>query len=46
MLKCLVCGGELEVLGNLDDFTKKVRCLCCGFENLPKREVLIIKKSR
>lgn len=44
ILKCLICQGEVEIIGNLDEFTKKIRCLGCGFENCPKKEIVVYKK--
>lgn len=49
LLKCRVCGGEMEIVGNERAINKKVRCLKCGFNNAnePERkmpEVVIMKK--
>ena len=49
ILQCMYCKGELEIL--LDKgFTKKVKCLSCGFTNSaaePKEpEVVVIRRRQ
>ena len=49
LLKCKLCSGEMEVLGNDRAVNKKVKCLKCGYTNAnePDRkgpEVVVIKK--
>ena len=33
LLKCIVCRGEMIIVGNEKGVHKKVRCLSCGFSN-------------
>lgn len=49
ILKCIVCGGEVDILEYNGSITKKIKCRCCGFTNstfLKKKEpeILIIRK--
>ncbi len=48
LLKCLICCGELEILGSAG-FMKKVRCCSCGYTNLPavkkEPEVVVYKRK-
>lgn len=49
LLKCKVCGGEVEIINNDRSINKKIKCLDCGFNNLDeqpskKTEVVILKK--
>lgn len=49
LLKCVLCGGELDIISNKDDFGKKVRCIKCGFTNAsetkPPPEVFVIRRK-
>lgn len=45
-LQCLICEGELDIIGE-DSFLKKVKCQDCGFTSIEKnrkKEPEIIKR--
>lgn len=47
LLKCLLCNGEADIIGNEFAVNKIIRCQRCGYSNnTPKKEpeVVIIKK--
>lgn len=47
LLKCKVCNGEIDIIGNERAVNKKTKCHKCGFstDNEKKEpEVFIIKK--
>lgn len=44
IFKCIVCDGDLNILGELDNFNKKMKCCNCGFENGDKKETIVIKR--
>jgi hypothetical protein len=49
LLKCKLCYGEMDIVGNERSIHKKVKCQRCGYTNLgePDRkgpEIVIIKK--
>lgn len=47
LLKCLLCKGEIDVIGNERATNKKVKCQSCGFSNQeekPQPEVMILRK--
>lgn len=49
LLRCLLCRGEMDIVGGERSIHKKVKCRECGFtnENEPQRkmpEVVVIKK--
>lgn len=50
LLKCKLCAGEIDIVGNEKSINKKVKCKKCGFTNgEPEQkfpEVLIIKKRK
>ena len=50
LLRCKLCRGEMEIIGNEHAVNKKVRCLNCGFTNAeePKKEpeVMVIRPRR
>ena len=50
LLKCKLCGGECEFVGNEHTVQRKVRCLQCGFNNLDEEkkgpEVIIRKRPQ
>lgn len=46
-LKCKVCGGEVDVVGNERAVHKKIKCRKCGITNQSESkgpEVVIIRK--
>jgi hypothetical protein len=46
-LKCKLCSGEIDIVGNDRNINKKTKCRKCGFTNdAPPRgpEVVIIRK--
>ena len=49
LLKCKVCGGEVDIIDNDRTINKKIKCLECGFNNIDelagkKPEILIIRR--
>lgn len=50
LLKCKLCSGEVDIVGNYKAVNKKVKCKKCHFSNLEKNdnkkltEVIVIKK--
>lgn len=49
LLKCKLCSGEMEIIGNENAVHKKVKCLNpkCGFTNETKQkepEIIIYRK--
>lgn len=48
-LKCKLCMGECELIGNDRSIFKKIKCTKCGFTNVndterKKTEVVIIRR--
>lgn len=51
LLKCKVCGGEVEIIDNDRSINKKIKCLDCGFNNLDgplvkKPEIVVLRKRQ
>ena len=48
LLKCRLCKGEMDVIGNERSINKKVRCQRCGYgtEDQKMPEVIVIKKRK
>jgi hypothetical protein len=50
LLKCKLCSGEVDIVGNEKAINKKVKCKKCGFTNGDTEqkfpEVLVIRKRR
>lgn len=49
LLRCKVCAGECNIIGNEKSVSKKIECSQCGFNNLdnqPKKEVIVLKKRK
>lgn len=51
LLKCRVCGGEMDIVGAESSVNKKVKCNKCGFNNINLQdnkfpEIVIINKRR
>jgi hypothetical protein len=47
LLKCKVCMGEVDIVGNDRSINKKVKCRKCGFSNENEHrgpEVVVIRK--
>lgn len=48
ILKCIICGGEVEIIENIFNniINKKIKCLDCGFINESNKEpeIFIIRK--
>jgi len=45
LLRCKICDGEVNIVGNERLVNKKIQCTQCGFNNLEeKKEPIIIKK--
>jgi hypothetical protein len=48
LLKCKLCNGEVDIVGNYRAVSKKVKCKKCKFSNASEKEkfteILIIKK--
>lgn len=48
IINCLFCKGELEIIGNLKGFEKKVKCKKCNFTNVSiekEPEVIIVRRK-
>lgn len=50
LLKCKLCAGEIDIIGNEKSINKKIKCQKCGFNNIELEsklpEVLIIRKRK
>lgn len=49
LLKCKVCSGEVNIVGNERAVKKKIQCTQCGFNNLEdqeKKPIIIMKRRR
>jgi hypothetical protein len=49
LLKCKLCSGEVDIIGNEKAINKKIKCKKCGFSNENESkfpEVVIIRKRR
>lgn len=48
LLKCKICDGEMDIVGNERAINKKVKCQQCGFNNLDavkkEPEVFVVRK--
>ena len=49
LLKCLLCDGEMDIIGNERNINKKVRCRQCGYNNVDEPakkepEVFVIRR--
>ncbi len=46
ILKCKICNGEIDIIGNEKAVNKKVKCRRCGFSNLNEKEpeIFVIRK--
>ena len=49
LLKCKLCAGEIEIIGNENCVLKKIKCKKCGYSNVndfikKEPEIVIIKK--
>lgn len=51
LLKCKLCAGEMDIVGNERSINKKVKCRQCGYSNENENdygrkgpEVVIIRK--
>jgi len=38
ILKCCLCDGELEIIGDKYEINKKIKCRDCGFSNDTKQK--------
>lgn len=50
LLRCALCDGEADIIGNYKSVFKKVKCRKCNYTNSntkekPMPEVVIIKKK-
>lgn len=48
IINCLFCKGELEIIGNLKGFEKKVKCKKCNFTNVSiekEPEVIVVRRK-
>lgn len=48
LLKCKLCSGEVDIIGNYRSIEKKIKCRKCHFTNeKPKNitEIVVIKKK-
>lgn len=52
LLKCKICNGEMDLIGNERSIERKVRCHKCGFTNVNDKlaesfpEVITINRKR
>jgi hypothetical protein len=49
LLKCKLCSGEVDIIGNERSINKKIKCRKCGFSNEIESkfpEVFVIRKRR
>jgi len=50
ILKCRVCDGEVDIIGNHRSVSKKIKCKKCKFTNVEEKskepEVVIIRKKK
>lgn len=48
LLKCKLCAGEIDIVGNEHSILKIIKCKYCGFSNNDEKqkypEVIVIKK--
>jgi DNA-directed RNA polymerase subunit RPC12/RpoP len=47
LLKCIVCAGEVDLVGEEHSINRKVKCRKCGFTNEVENkgpEVVVIRK--
>ena len=45
-LKCIICKGEVEIIGNIFGTHKKTRCLSCGHTNESRQaDIEVIRKK-
>lgn len=47
LLKCKLCLGEVDIIGNERAMNKKVKCRKCGFTNETENkgpEIVVIRK--
>ena len=51
LLKCKLCAGEVDIVGNTRLINKKIKCRKCGFSNLKEdskkitTEIVVIKSK-
>ncbi len=51
LLKCKLCAGEVDIIGNIRSINKKIKCKKCGFSNLEEKnkkittEIVVIKSK-
>ncbi len=50
LLKCKLCGGEVDIVANHRAVAKKIKCRKCNYSNLsykdkPMPEIVVIKKN-
>lgn len=50
LLRCKLCHGEMEIVGNYRAIVKKVKCKKCNFNNINEKEkkepeVFVIKRK-
>ena len=50
ILKCRVCDGEVDIVGNHRSVSKKIKCRKCKYTNVVDKpnepEVVIIRKKK
>ena len=47
LLKCKLCGGEVNIIGGENSINKKIKCSDCGFSNETvsnSPEIVVIRK--
>lgn len=40
LLKCLLCRGEMDIIGDEYAINKKVKCLKCGYTNAQEEKIV------
>lgn len=49
LLRCKLCMGEIDIIGNEKLINKKVKCRRCGFNSEPEQkspEIIILRKTK
>jgi DNA-directed RNA polymerase subunit RPC12/RpoP len=51
ILKCVICGGEVDIINDDRSINKKIKCRKCGFTNFSAKEnkepeIFVIKKRK
>ena len=47
ILKCIICGGEVDIINSDRSSNKKIKCKKCGFSNhaeTKEPEIIVLRK--